>query len=51
MIDSSATTALYYINIDEIFQEKNDTLEKYESPNATFRCPKVIRGYGYIIII
>ena len=37
------------INIGETFK-KNDTLEKYESPNATFRCPKVIRSYGYIII-
>ena len=31
-------------------RRKNDTLEKYETPNTTFRCPKVIRSYGYIII-
>ena len=31
VIDSSATTVLYCIYTGEIFQEKNDTLEKYES--------------------
>ena len=47
VIYSSDTT----INIDDIFEEeKNDTLEKYETPNATFRCPKVMRSYANIII-
>jgi len=32
------------INIGEIFEDENDTLEKYESTNATFMC------YGYNII-
>ena len=41
----------YCINIGDIFEEeKNNTLEKYETPNAAFRCPKVIRSYGFIII-